>query len=71
MNDASTKNVCGPFEPTTPPVQHVCPACGYCPCCGRGTAAGPYWPYAGPIWFSPYKVTSTTLAISNNAGRTM
>ena len=24
--------------------QHVCPNCGYCPCCGRKSPAVPYYP---------------------------
>lgn len=38
--------------------QHVCPNCGFCPCCGRrnGQYAYPYpytpypYPYTGPYW---------------------
>ena len=44
--------------------QHVCPACGYCPCCGRGGTPVPYYPspYVPPYqptypWYSPYTIT--------------
>ena len=43
----------------------MCPACGYCPHCGRGgDHFSPYtYPY-GPVWFSvPY---NTTLPASGN-----
>ena len=35
-----------PNQQTT--LQHVCPACGPCPCCGR---RNPYYPYPTyPVW---------------------
>lgn len=43
--------------------QHMCPNCGYCPCCGRANARPyfapyPYWPYWGQVWWGvPYQVT--------------
>lgn len=37
--------------------QHVCSACGYCPCCGRG-GYNPPLPYYGPVWVNPYPQTT-------------
>jgi hypothetical protein len=42
--------------------QQPCPACGYCPCCGRGRQIvypyQPWQPYPGPIWIGdPYQYT--------------
>jgi hypothetical protein len=48
--------------------QHVCPACGYCPCCGRKNAVPvpsyPQWPgYPSPYdpipFWPPYTPTYT------------
>jgi hypothetical protein len=40
-----------------PSAQHVCPACGYCPCCGRRSLTVdpyvPYYPPYAPIWITP------------------
>jgi len=40
--------------------EHVCPACGYCPCCGRRNLTVdpyvPYYPPYTPIWIVPTNV---------------
>jgi len=45
---------------------HICPNCGYCPCCGRRTPySQPYYPPYYPYPFysqpeeDPYRITST------------
>ena len=49
---------CGICAPQVP--QHVCPNCGYCPCCGRRQEARPYdpwYPWTQPSpWAQPYWV---------------
>lgn len=48
-----------------PPVEpHPCPACGYCPHCGRGGTVVPHYPpsipYYGPYYppvYPPYTIT--------------
>lgn len=55
---------------TTAPVNHPCPNCGYCPCCGRRSAAPwnpwPSYPY-GPIVATthPYYNPTTTCVITS------
>ena len=51
----------GDFNYQQPYIQHPCPACGYCPCCGRRNPIpwqGPTWPYQpwGP--FNPIIVNT-------------
>ena len=42
--------------------QHVCPNCGYCPCCGRRNLTVdpyvPYYPPYTPIWIVPHYTPS-------------
>jgi len=63
----------GGIQPPQP--QHVCPACGHCPCCGRGGYQFQPWPgypnpYIGdPIpypWGGPWYGTNTTTAPNTN-----
>jgi hypothetical protein len=45
--------------------QHACPACGYCPCCGRGGGYVPNYPLpyvppyipSYPYYVPPYTIT--------------
>jgi hypothetical protein len=54
----------GTYPPLQP--QHVCPACGYCPCCGRGRYVPnyppPYWPLYVP-YVGDYPNWPTTTVI--------
>lgn len=64
-NQAGTSNELGQAWGGDPnqQTQHVCPACGYCPCCGRSRyypPLNPPWPgyphpYIGdiPSWYTP------------------
>ena len=52
---------------TPPQPQHVCPACGYCPCCGRQTIQ-PH--YTQPIWYwnpntAPFYSSTTTNTLND------
>lgn len=42
INQQEQINTTGTYQ--VPQPQHVCPACGYCPCCGRQTLQ-PYNPW--------------------------
>lgn len=51
-------------EGEVPKAQHVCPACGYCPCCGRRQVRTfpqelpwPWVPSVAPPGTNPYSLT--------------
>jgi hypothetical protein len=50
------------WVPTTgmPTLQHVCPNCGYCPCCGRSLQTYPYV-WSQPTMPRPVLITNSTL----------
>ena len=69
VTDAAVSTPTGTTVTFTPPMR-PCPACGHCPCCGRGGyGVQPYYPpiYPQPTWapvapnpWSPWVVTSGT-----------
>jgi len=56
-----------------PPVEYVCPRCGYCPHCGRGgyTPSQPYTPIPmyGPAYIGDYPKYQITCCNSTNSSR--
>ena len=57
-----------------PHPQGPCPACGYCPCCGRGRPSGTYIPYVQPYVYPWYQYPNTGITWTScgaNSGNTM